>query len=471
MVLKSSLYYWLKQPVFWIILFGLFRLYGITNEPIETAHNWRQVTGLMVARNFTEIDANILYPRVDMEGGEEEIIGMEFPLLNYLHYIISLFFGYDHWYGRIINLLITSIGVCFFSRLIKDVFSEKIALYSTLAFLGSIFFAYSRKMMPDTFSIALCLIGFYYLNRFFQEKNKRDLILYAVFACLGILSKLPAILCLSPAALYFFSKDYSNSDKKSFLLSSLALILPVYWWYFQWNPALSEKYGSWYNSGMSFREGVAEILSHLGAVAQNFYFHSFYSFGFFGIFLLGLFFAFKTKDKRIIYSFLIYFGLGIIYILKAGFFFHHHNYYIIPLVPMMALLAGYGLTQVKSNKIIIALLLLSVGESVANQQHDFTPKQKNIYKLKLEEIISKNIPQNDKLIVKSEGSPQLLYFSNRKGWLRSASDLSNQQKVDELIESGADFLLVDQHEGSFPFHAKVVYEDEDFILYDLSKPK
>ena len=37
-------------------LFFLIRLIGITNPPLEIAHNWRQVTGLMVARNYLEID-------------------------------------------------------------------------------------------------------------------------------------------------------------------------------------------------------------------------------------------------------------------------------------------------------------------------------------------------------------------------------------------------------------------------------
>ncbi|MCX6296566.1 MAG: hypothetical protein NTX97_10960, partial [Bacteroidetes bacterium] len=50
---------------FWIVLFFIIRLYGITDPPLEIAHNWRQVTGDMVARNMYEIDNNILYPRLD----------------------------------------------------------------------------------------------------------------------------------------------------------------------------------------------------------------------------------------------------------------------------------------------------------------------------------------------------------------------------------------------------------------------
>ncbi|NLL29032.1 MAG: hypothetical protein GX259_09570 [Bacteroidales bacterium] len=54
---------------FWIVIFFLVRLIGITNPPLEIGHNWRQVTGLMVSRNYLEVEPNILYPRIDDNNG------------------------------------------------------------------------------------------------------------------------------------------------------------------------------------------------------------------------------------------------------------------------------------------------------------------------------------------------------------------------------------------------------------------
>src|SRR3989344_7431345 len=96
---------------FWIVLFFVLRLYGITNPPIEIAHNWRQVTGDMVARNFYEVDNNILYPRLDFGGEKTGITGTEFPVLNYLMYLLSLIFGFHDWFGRLINLIVSSYGI------------------------------------------------------------------------------------------------------------------------------------------------------------------------------------------------------------------------------------------------------------------------------------------------------------------------------------------------------------------------
>src|SRR5688500_14048264 len=114
----QGLVVFLKDIRFWILLFFVVRLYGITLPPLELSHSWRQTDGLMIARNFCETDANILYPRIDSAGEKSGIVGSEFPLLNYLIYLVSAIFGYEHWYGRLIVLVCSSIGVFFFYKLI-----------------------------------------------------------------------------------------------------------------------------------------------------------------------------------------------------------------------------------------------------------------------------------------------------------------------------------------------------------------
>ncbi|MFN5294532.1 MAG: hypothetical protein ACK5BL_03310, partial [Flavobacteriales bacterium] len=80
------------------------RLFHITDPPIEVAHNWRQTTSMMVARNFHQLDANILYPTIDETGENRGVVGMEFPAIPYAIHLVSIPFGYDHWYGRLIVL-------------------------------------------------------------------------------------------------------------------------------------------------------------------------------------------------------------------------------------------------------------------------------------------------------------------------------------------------------------------------------
>ena len=148
---KEIIKFCVKDIRFWIILYFLLRLYGITFPPIETNHGWRQTTVNMVARNFLEIDANILYPRIDVAGDKTGITGMEFPLLNYLIYLMSSLFSYEHWYGRLINLMVSSFGVWYFYKTLKKYFSVEVCFNATIILLSSIWFSYSRKIMPDTF--------------------------------------------------------------------------------------------------------------------------------------------------------------------------------------------------------------------------------------------------------------------------------------------------------------------------------
>ncbi|MBK7182117.1 MAG: hypothetical protein IPH89_03890 [Bacteroidetes bacterium] len=80
---KTIITKWISDIRFWILLFFVLRLYGITQAPIEIAHNWRQTFTNLVARSFLEVDANILYPKAPIYGNNTGVVGTEFPLLNY----------------------------------------------------------------------------------------------------------------------------------------------------------------------------------------------------------------------------------------------------------------------------------------------------------------------------------------------------------------------------------------------------
>jgi hypothetical protein len=72
----------LRDIRFWIVVFFILRLVGITNPPLETGHNWRQSLTCMIARNFLEIDNNIAYPRIDMAGEKPALLVLNFRFLT-----------------------------------------------------------------------------------------------------------------------------------------------------------------------------------------------------------------------------------------------------------------------------------------------------------------------------------------------------------------------------------------------------
>ncbi|MBL7884379.1 MAG: glycosyltransferase family 39 protein, partial [Bacteroidia bacterium] len=187
---------WLNDIRFWIILFFVLRLYGITDPPIEMAHNWRQAFTNIVARNFLEIDSSIFYPRAIIYGNNSGVVGTEFPLLNYLIFLVSKVFGYAHWYGRLINLIVSSIGIYYFYLGVRGFVSKKLCFNATLVLICSIWLIFSRKSMPDTFSISLLMIGLYYGFLYFKNNNLSYLFIYGLFTSVGILCKIPGLFLL-----------------------------------------------------------------------------------------------------------------------------------------------------------------------------------------------------------------------------------------------------------------------------------
>lgn len=456
----------------WILIFFLIRFIGITNPPLEISHNWRQTTGLMVARNFLEVDPSIFYARIDDNSGGTGIIGIEFPSMNYVYFLMAKIFGYTHWYGRLINLIVSSFGLFYFYKLLQQArFKERLAFYATLFLTVSIWFSFSRKMMPDTYCISLMFIGLFFGLKYLEEQKIRQLLLYTFFCSLAILSKIPAGIYLVVLAPFLLNAKYTI--KSRFLLATLTLIplALMFWWYFIWNPHVSATYGNWYNSGRQLLVGMNEIFSHPIETLDNFYFDAFFSFVTFGLFLVGLVLMFVDRQKSMIIAFFSVFIVFVVYIFKSGYFFYHHSYYIIPFVPVMALVAAYALLKIQQKWLFYLVFFFCMVESIANQQHDFFIKSAEKYKLTIEPIMNKLSKRNDLIVLNGNFNPQMIYLSHRKGWNCSDDQLLNPSYISGLSASKCKFVVIDKHASvdlnqlKLPF--KKVFENDDFLIFSI----
>jgi len=456
---------------FWIILFFVIRLIGITNPPLEISHNWRQTTVTMVARNFLEIDNTIFYPRVDFAGEKTGITGMEFPLFNYLIYLTSELFGYQHWYGRLINLLFSSLGIWFYYKLVKKYFNNKLAFNSSIILLFSIWFSFSRKIMPDTFSMSLVIVSIYYGYNYLYKKGTLNqsvnLLMYAILFCIGALSKLPSAYAVVLFTIPFFNFKISIQRKFVFAAVSIIGFLPVLFWYFYWFPYLIKTYNFFHFSmGKGLLEGAKEINSNLPLVFNQFYSNAIKYIGFI-VFLYAIIQLFRKKEKKILYVFVLSFLSYLVIILKAGNIFIHHNYYIIPFVPIISLIAGYGITTIKIKKIGITLLMLIAFEGILNQQHDFYIKKNALVLLKLEEDLNKFSSPKDLILVNSNECPTPMYFSHRKGWLASNFQLKQKNYIKNLKENGLRYIVIlkKKYGNDIDLNYKIVSNNKDYKIY------
>ena len=430
----------------WLALFFILHLTTITLPPLELASTWRQTDGLMVARNFYEVDANILYPRVDVGGDKTGIVGCEFPFLNYLIYLLSLIFGYHHWYGRLIDLTVSSIGVYFLYRLVREYIDERTALYTGIIVLASHWFTYCRTNIPDVFSTSLCLIALYYGVRFLREGGVGRLVVYLVLGWLGCMNKVSAAAILTVMAIPFFDHLVPIRRKVWIGITSLIILGSVYWWYFVWVPYLNDEFGfhGHFFMGLPFTEGLHQIFIELWQPSLKRFVVTPFKYSGFVLFLFGLFVMSRQRNRLKWLAFALPFLAYVVVVIKSGYGFQLNPYYVIIFIPPMAFVIATGLASISRLWIVIVLLLAIVGEGIGNQIHTFTIREPLRSMTGLEEVLDKHTKRDDRIVINgtSDGDPTPMYFAHRKGLTVANSRFDDPSYKEEFKAMGMQYVVI-----------------------------
>lgn len=449
-------------------MFFLVHLIGIWNPPIEAAHSWRQATGLMVARNYFEGNTSFWYPMVDETSGGTGIIGMEFPLMYYIQGKLGVLFGFHAGIGRLLNVLISTLGLAYFFALVRRFASEKTAFYATLLLMVSCFFMYSRKVMPDTEALAVYLIGIYYFFEALRFGRRKDMVLSFIMLSLGLLLKI-SVLPLLAFVVFAYVKT-SNEPKKPvvFLIPFLGLI-PACIWYFIWNPYLAQHFGSWYNLGGGLMDGGRAFLASPFLLLKQLVFHPFVSYLAFGLCLYGVI---RLAKHGVSWAWKISLPLFLVlfsgYALKSGVIFLTHEYYILPAVPLLAILGGYAISTL--GKYAWVLMLCISIEAIGNQLYDFRVNKSEAYKLGLGPIADRYIPTDALVAINGNSNPQELYLLGRKGWNLSDETLRQKAMVNELTGKGCSYLVINKRTlVGLPDCGKIIYNGVNYQLIQLNK--
>ena len=466
---KANLLLLSKDIRFWIILFFIVRLYGITNPPLDAASTWRQTDVLMIARNFYEIDSNILFPRTDSAGDLSGIVGVEFPLYNYLIFLISLVFGFESWYGRLINLVVTSIGTFYFYKLIKKYFGESSAFYASVTLLVSMWFSYSRITIPDVFAASFCIISLYNGFQYLEEGRLPHLITFFVLGALGCLSKISAAPILTCLAIPLFINRIPLNRKVVVSLLASVILASVCYWYFVWVPYLNStyKFGGYFFMGMSINNGIQDLM-HEWPHALDQFFVSPLKYTGLGVFLLSFYLIVRTKNWVALAVFLIPISAFLIFVLKSGWAFFVNDYYPLVSVPIFAFVVGIGLAQLKSKQLATILLIIVSIEGITNQIHVFRIRQPFVSLLSLESALDGVTQSNDLIAINSDGSPTPMFCAHRRGWNVTNEYLSDEQNIEVLKSKGCKFIVILKiFNDNINLELSKVYDSEEFSVYKL----
>jgi hypothetical protein len=454
----------------WILLFFAIRMFGITDAPLEFGHNWRQTLTNMMTRNFYEGGVQMLYPKIDMAGNQTGIIGSEFPIFNYVTYLLSSVFGYEHWHGRLINLVVSSFGIYYFFLLIEKIWSKTVAFNATIVLLSSIWFGFARKTMPDTFSIALMIIGLYHCFTYVTSGKKLNLLLFFFFSTLGMLCKIPALSLLAAIPVLILEKEVQLKRKIEVFITSLIGVSIVFTWYFYWVPYLVDAFNYKLYFPKSLLGGFKEIKPVFAEYCKQFYKNALCSFVGFGFVIYGSIALIQQRNKYILFGLSLITVVFLAFTIKTGAVFPLHSYYIIPFTPIMALIVGIGLSKIPAKFQVFFLLVISI-EAIANQQHDFFIKDSEKYKLSFERTVDKYIPKKDLIIINAGPNPQEMYFTHRKGWSYE-NFILNQNELDSLHKIGANYLIINKERYSEPIsYYPKIYSGPNYDIYELKKKK
>lgn len=375
-------------------------------------------------------------------------------------------FGFSHWAGRLINLVTSSIGIYYFYKIVKRYFTIEVAFSASFILIVSGWFGFSRKIMPDTFSVSLILIGLYYATVFLDKWKRRDLFIFMFLATLGGLSKMPSVSILAVLAIPVLSSAYPKRQKLELIGASSIIILILGLWYFYWVPHLLDVYGYKLFFPRGILQGLKELIVNWFDTLNKFFFASFFSFVAFFFFLKGLFNSIKDKNKLILWSMFFVSLVFIFYMMKTGDVFSFHSYYIIPFTPIMALIAGYGLSKLKARWVYLFLLFISV-ESIANQYNDFFIKDDQRCKLNFELIADEFTGKNDLVVVTGGMDPITMYYLHRKGWSVYNNVLSDSIKMEEMHKLGAKYIFVDKKQYPDNLNLKLVKQTKCLNVYSL----
>lgn len=126
-------------PIFWILVLFVIRLEYYPTSTRHQDYNWRSSYTSMVSRNMLEISANPFYPHVDHSDEPGGIAACEFPVFNSLQFFGYKIFGYAQWYGRFINLIVSSFGLWFFFCLARRILKDETAALAAMLFLATSF--------------------------------------------------------------------------------------------------------------------------------------------------------------------------------------------------------------------------------------------------------------------------------------------------------------------------------------------
>lgn len=445
--------------------------------PIAEAHSWRQITNLDIARNFTELSGNILYPQVSWGGPRDAFVSMEFPLLQWLAGMLFHVFANQELVGRILAIAfsmgtliaIYGLGSRLFTRPVARAAAFLVAISPSLVFFG-------RTFISDTPMVFFSVAGIWGLVAYTQTRNKRAAWVGTACTSLACLVKIPALLLLAPVFwLAWMDVDRAPDSPTGWaLMPHIRAVFQPVWIAALVVPFLATALWYWHGDRLFHATGLGQAIFHpsggyspdvavaMGPIMgvshwstlhqltdpefystlldRTYYLHLTPT-GF-ALTLVGLAIGWRRKGAGVVF---VWLAAVLLFIMASAEGNRYHEFHQLPMLPPAALLFGIAaspafdgewLRRATSSRLVplaiaaIVVFVGWVGFSYSNVVYNFfRPERLDLRPIDAGRAIEGQVPINDTIVVVEyaqygANSPILLFRSHRKGWSFDLSSIS-----------------------------------------------
>lgn len=442
--LKTPLFFWISATSILIVLYVFLGFHQAVQYRPISIHQSAQASRASVALNYAQDGMNFFKPKVHGCKNTSGITGLEFPLINYGAAVCYKLFGFHDFWFRFLMLITITLGIVFAIRTAL-LFTKQAWIALSIAivwFLSPVLVYYSPNYNPDTASLGLVMISWFFAFTYLNTHKTSALLLWTLFLALASLTKLVSLISLVVVCslfvlhyMSFISLKLSRKQIVTWVACGILVLVITLLWY-KYARYLTESSG---NKQFSLRLHSPKSLETLNKVWKSIswqwipYYYSYTMYWFLLVISIISVIIYKHVS-RLLFSItvLLYAGALAFFILMMPQFIDH-DYYIITLLPavffhiLMFVSAVQKLSfRYISNIVLIILLPLGVYSVIHARKHQLSRYGGLYYSWDSDfsayydlepKLRALGISPNDKFLSFNDWTPNnTLYLINQKGW-------------------------------------------------------
>jgi hypothetical protein len=441
----------------------------------QSIHIWRQTNSLSIALNYYEHNNPLPDPQIHNQFCDDGLSGKtagEFPLIYWGVAKLWKVFGVHEWIFRLVQLTILFLGLFALFEIsfyfLKNQFWA--GFVSLLLFTSPMLVFYGVNFLPDGPSLALMLMGWYFVVRFHQKRATVLLWVAAFLFTFAIVIKITSAISLIAFAGWVLFEWVFQKKEKRIVNYGLAQVLPFVTivllslsWYLYVNHynALHKGEISYFGIWPVWKMTSKQFFEIKDAVDKIFFKEYMNPYLQYLTMLLwvGLLLRFRRNAKLQNWG-LVLLPLGALSILLLWFqVLNAHDYYLITLLIVFAFVWLMVFMVAKEfrftrHPVMYILLLVFFGYNVSTCRTRLDDRYKgwmndwfvnNLQALgELEPTLdSLHIGKDDRVIsIPDPSVTASLYFMDRPGYTDFGSDFTKEDEFKRRISQGAKYMVV-----------------------------